>query len=119
MRKKIIQHRTLKQNTIYSPATTPVRVVPSSSPEASPVSPSVSPSTTTAAASVVLLPVFRFGGIVHKESIKREGVGKHEVADVVSTDGEGIEGSGLAVAGSHFNGLEMGVHLHIHAYGEI
>ena len=59
--------------------------------------------------------MFGLGRVINKEGVEWKCVGEDEVADVVASDGEGVEGCGVAVAHGHFDGLEEGVHLHVDA----
>lgn len=95
--------------------------------ESAAASPAATPSTTTPIASswssptasttprIVLLPVLRFWCVVHEECVEGQSVGEDEVADVVPPDRQAVERCWVAIASSHLDGLEMGVHLHIHA----
>jgi hypothetical protein len=88
-----------------------------SSPSATPSSPAINPSSSTPTTPcVILLPTFRFWGIVHKQGVERQCVGQHEVPDIVAADRERIESQWVTIACCHFYGLEMGIHLHVDAF---
>lgn len=77
---------------------------------------SSSPCSTAPPTSVLLFPSFWFRCIVDKQRVQGKCVGEDEIANVVSTDGERVEGHRIAVTCRHFNGFEMRIHLHVDAY---
>jgi len=46
---------------------------------------------TSPATSLVLLAILRFGGVIHEERIKWKRVRENKVADIVATDGQGVQ----------------------------
>lgn len=50
---------------------------------------------------------------VNQQGVQWEAVGQNEVANIVATNTQGFQLSGLPVFQSHFHRLQVGVHAHI------
>lgn len=60
------------------------------------------------------LPLLGSWGIVDEQSVERQGVGQDIVADVVTTDTEGVQLLRVSVFHCHLHSLQMGVHADVH-----
>mmetsp|Transcript_21417 Transcript_21417/g.50356 ORF Transcript_21417/g.50356 Transcript_21417/m.50356 type:complete len:127 (+) Transcript_21417:166-546(+) len=66
--------------------------------------PASTPSTTASSGRILL------GGVIDKQSIQVEGIGKDEITDVVSANGKVVKVGGILALDSHFDSLEVRVH---------
>lgn len=51
---------------------------------------------------------------INQQRVQREAVRQDEIANVVATDAQRLQLSGLPVLQGHFHRLQVGVHAHIH-----